>query len=156
MRPERASATTTRHALVDDHSRLAYVELHDDETAATVTGFVERALAFYESHGISAQRLMTDNAFTYVKNRTLRELLATLAASRTAAPSPTGPAPTARSSASTRPWPANGATASYRSHRHRAEALPHWIDHYNRHRPHSSLGDRPPISRVHNVPGQDN
>ena len=63
------------HAIVDDHSRLAYVELHDDEKAATVTGFVERALTFYAEHGIVAKRLMTDNAFTYVKNRSLRELL---------------------------------------------------------------------------------
>jgi transposase InsO family protein len=39
----------------------------------------------------------------------------------------------------------------YRSHRQRHQALPHWLDHYNRRRPHSSLGDRPPISRVHNV-----
>jgi transposase len=40
---------------------------------------------------------------------------------------------------------------AYRSHRQRNQALPHWLDHYNRRRPHSSLGDRPPISRVHNV-----
>src|SRR5436190_7750938 len=64
------------HAIVDDHTRLAYVELHDDEKAETVTGFVERALAFYESHAITAKRLMTDNGFSYVKNRSLRELLA--------------------------------------------------------------------------------
>ncbi len=64
------------HAIVDDHSRLAYVELHPDERAATVTGFVERALEFFASNGIEAERLMTDNAFAYVKNRSLRELLA--------------------------------------------------------------------------------
>ena len=64
------------HAIVDDHTRLAYVELHDDEKAATVTGFMERALAFYAEHGITAKRLMTDNAFTYVKNSSVRELLA--------------------------------------------------------------------------------
>src|SRR5437660_7659495 len=64
------------HAIVDDHSRLAYVELHRDERAATVTGFVERALAFYQRHGVRPSRLMTDNAFSYVKNRSLRELLA--------------------------------------------------------------------------------
>src|SRR5690348_5979180 len=64
------------HAIVDDRSRLAYVELHDDEKAATVTGFVERALAFFARLGIVVKRLMTDNAFNYVKNRGLRELLA--------------------------------------------------------------------------------
>src|SRR3954451_9409846 len=64
------------HAIVDDHSRLAYVELHDDEKATTVTGFMERALAFFAEHGIAAKRLMTDNSFSYVRNRSLRELLA--------------------------------------------------------------------------------
>src|SRR5215217_699065 len=64
------------HAIVDDHSRLAYVELQPDERAATVTGFVERALAFFERHGIVARRLQTDNAWTYIHNRSLRELLA--------------------------------------------------------------------------------
>src|SRR5713226_3856398 len=64
------------HPIVDDHSRLAYVELHDDEKAATVTAFVERALAFYAAHGIVAKRLMTDNGIAYVKNGSLRELLA--------------------------------------------------------------------------------
>src|SRR2546421_1377400 len=63
------------HAIVDDHSRLAYVELHDDEKAETVTGFLERALAFYAEHGITVRRLMTDNGFSYVKSRALRELL---------------------------------------------------------------------------------
>ena len=58
------------HAIVDDHSRLAYVELHPDERAPTVTGFLERALAFYAGHGITAKRLMTDNGFSYVKNPT--------------------------------------------------------------------------------------
>jgi len=63
------------HAIVDDHSRLAYVELHPDEKAATVTGFVERALVFFAEHGILCKRLMTDNGFSYVKNRSLAELL---------------------------------------------------------------------------------
>jgi hypothetical protein len=56
--------------------RLAYVELRDDEKAAPVTGFVERALAFFAQHGIVARRLMTDTSFGYPKNRSLRELLA--------------------------------------------------------------------------------
>ena len=52
MRPETRVGYDYAHAIVDDHSRLAYVELHDDEKAATVTGFVERALAFFAEHGI--------------------------------------------------------------------------------------------------------
>jgi hypothetical protein len=51
-------------AIVDDHSRLAFVELHPDEKAATVTGFVERALVFFAGHGIVCKRLMTDNDFS--------------------------------------------------------------------------------------------
>ena len=64
------------HPIVDDHSRLAYVELHDDEKAATVTAFVTRALDWFAEHDVHPQRLMTDNAFSYVHNRSLRELLA--------------------------------------------------------------------------------
>jgi transposase len=76
MRPETRVGYDYAHAIVDDHSRLAYAELHDDEKAATVTGFLERALAFFAAQGIVAKRLMTDNGFSYVKNRSLRELLA--------------------------------------------------------------------------------
>src|SRR5215212_4258350 len=75
MRAETRVGNDYAHAIVDDHTRLAYVELLDDERAATVTAFLARALAFYADHGISARRLMTDNAFTYTKNRSLRELL---------------------------------------------------------------------------------
>ena len=64
------------HSLLDDHSRLAYSELHPDERAATVTAFLERGLAFYASHGIQPRRLLSDNAFVYRPNRSLRELLA--------------------------------------------------------------------------------
>ena len=63
------------HSLVDDHSRLAYSELHRDDTAITVTAFVKRGLAFYAAHGIEPKRLLSDNAFVYRHNRSLRELL---------------------------------------------------------------------------------
>ena len=76
MRPETRVGYDFVHAILDDHSRLAYVELHEDEKAATVTGFVERALAYFAEHSVVAKRLMTDNAFSYVKNRSLAELLA--------------------------------------------------------------------------------
>jgi transposase InsO family protein len=64
------------HAIVDDHSRLAYVELLEDERAPTVTAFVTRALAWFEGHGIQPRRLMTDNAWSYTHNNSLRQLLA--------------------------------------------------------------------------------
>jgi transposase InsO family protein len=153
MRPETRIGYDVAHATVDDHSRLAYVELHDDEKAATVTGFVERALAFYAEHGIVAKRVMTDNGFSYVKNRSLRELLA-CAGIRHLTTEPYRPRTNGKverfHQTMAREW-AYG--LSYRSHRQRNQALPHWLDHYNRRRPHSALGDRPPISRVHNVRG---
>jgi transposase InsO family protein len=141
------------HAIVDDHSRLAYVELHDDEKAATVTGFLERALAFFAAHGITAKRLMTDNAFTYVHNRSLRELLAQhgIRHLRTEPYRPRTNGKVERfHQTMAREW-AYG--LAYRSHHDRSAALPHWLNHYNTARPHSSLGDRPPISRVHNLCG---
>lgn len=139
------------HAIVDDHSRLAYVELHNDERAATVTAFVERALAFYESHGITAKRLLTDNGFSYVKNRSLRELLDRRGI-RHLTTQPYRPRTNGKverfHQTMAREW-AYG--LAYRTHRHRNAALPHWLDTYNWRRPHSSIGNRPPISRVHNV-----
>jgi transposase InsO family protein len=141
------------HAIVDDHSRLAYVELHRDERAVTVTGFVERALAYFAEHGVHAKRLMTDNGFSYVKNRSLAELLARQRI-RHLTTEPYRPRTNGKverfHQTMAREW-AYG--LSYRSHRQRNQALPHWLNHYNTRRPHSSLGDRPPISRVHNVRG---
>ena len=153
MHPETRVGYDYAHALVDDHSRLAYVELHDDEKAATVTGFVERALAFFAGHGVVAKRLMTDNGFSYVKNRSLRELLAkrSIKHLRTQAYRPQTNGKVERfHQTMAREW-AYG--LAYRSDRQRNQALPHWLDHYNRRRPHSSLKDRPPISRVHNLRG---
>ncbi len=63
------------HSLVDDHSRYAYSELHRDEKATTVTGFVERGLAVLAEQGIELKRLMSDNAWTYTHNRALAQLL---------------------------------------------------------------------------------
>jgi transposase InsO family protein len=153
MKPETRVGSDYAHAIVDDRSRLAYVELHDDERAAPVTAFLERALAFFAGHGITAKRLMTDNAFAYVKNRSLRELLAARGI-RHLTTEPYRPRTNGKverfHQTMAREW-AYG--LAYRSHRRRNEALPHCLEHYNRRRPHSSLGGRPPISRVHNVCG---
>jgi transposase InsO family protein len=141
------------HAIVDDHSRLAYVELHDDEKAATVTAFLTRALSFFADHGIQAKRLMTDNAFAYVHNRTLRELLSARGIHHLTT-EPYRPRTNGKverfHQTMAREW---GYGLAYRSHQHRNTALPHWLHAYNHRRPHSSIRDRPPISRVHNVCG---
>ncbi len=153
MRPETRVGYDYAHAIVDDHSRLAYVELHDDEKAATVTGFVERALAFFAAQGIVVQRLMTDNGFSYVKNRSLRELLAAREI-RHLTTEPYRPRTNGKVERFHQTMAHEWAYGlRYRSSRHRADALPHWLEHYNTRRPHSSIGDRPPNSRVHNVRG---
>ena len=155
MRPETRVGYDYCHAIVDDHSRLAYVELHPDERAQTVTAFVERALAFFAEHGIEARRLMTDNAFAYVRNRSLRELLAAREIKHLTT-QPYRPRTNGKverfHQTMAREW-AYG--MAYRSHRHRNRALPHWLRYYNQRRPHSGIGNRPPISRVHDLLGQD-
>jgi transposase InsO family protein len=151
MKPETRVGSDYAHAIVDDHSRLAYVELAHDERAATVTAFVERALAFFAAHGITAKRLMTDNAFTYVKNRSLRELLADRGI-RHLTTQPYRPRTNGKverfHQTMGREW---GHGRSYPSSAHRASLLEDWLEHYNHRRPHSALGNRPPISRVHNL-----
>jgi transposase len=153
MKAETRVGYDCAHAIVDDHSRLAYVELHADERGATVTAFVARALRFFEGHGITARRLMTDNAFANVRNRSLAELLACRRI-RHLTTEPYRPRTNGKverfHQTMAREW-AYG--LAYRSHRHRNRALPDWLDHYNGRRPHSSLGGRPPLSRVHNVRG---
>jgi hypothetical protein len=99
------------HSMIDDHSRLAYSELHSDERANTVTAFVERALGFLAGHDIRPRRLQTDNAFTYIHSRSLRELLAEHAIQHRRIP-PRTPNETARSSATSRPSPESGPTGS--------------------------------------------
>jgi transposase InsO family protein len=140
------------HSIIDDHSRLAYTETHGDETAATVTGFVERALAFFAGHGITARRLQTDNAWTYIHNRSLRELLAQRGIQHRRIP-PRTPKRNGKveryQQTLAREW-AYG--QRYRNSTCRAAALPIWLEHYNFTRNHSSLSNRPPISRVRNEP----
>lgn len=143
------------HSMIDDHSRLAYSELHPDETAVTVTGFTERAVAFFAAHGIQARRLQTDNAWSYTHNRSLRELLTARAIQHRRIP-PHTPKRNGKveryQQTLAREW-AYG--QRYRNSDARAAALPHWLEHYNRTRNHSGIADRPPISRVRNDPRQN-
>ena len=143
------------HSIVDDHSRLAYCELHGDERAETVVGFVKRALAFFEVEGVRVRRLMTDNAFTYTNSRALAELLR-IRKIRHLTTQPYRPQTNGKverfQQTMAREW---GYGLAYASSGARAKAMPHWLRYYNERRPHSSIGDRPPISRVHDLSGQD-
>ena len=143
------------HSLVDDHSRYAYSELHRDERAATVSGFLERALAAFAKQGIEAKRLMSDNAWTYTHNQALAELLASRGIRHLLIP-PRRPQVNGKVERYQQTLKREWALGQiYRSSDHRAQALSHWLIYYNERRPHSSLDGQSPISRVHNVPRQD-
>jgi transposase InsO family protein len=136
------------HSIIDDHTRIAYTEIHPDEKAPTVTAFVTRALEFCASLGIQPQRLQTDNAWTYTHNNSLAELLARHEIRHRTIP-PRTPKRNGKveryQQTLAREW-AYG--QRYRSSDARAAALPIWLDHYNSTRPHSSIGNRPPLSRL--------
>jgi transposase InsO family protein len=122
---------------------------------ATVTGFLERGLAFYAAHDIDPRRLLTDNAFIYRNNRSLAALLAHHGIRHlfipVRRPHVNGKVERYQQTLK-REWALG---QIYHSSDHRANALAYWLRHYNEHRPHSSLHGRPPITRVHNVPRQD-
>ena len=143
------------HSIIDDCSRLAYSEIADDETAVTVTAFTERALDFFLDHGIVAERLMTDNAFAYIHNRGLRELLDRRAIrhirTRPYTPRTNGKVERYQQTLQ-REW---AYALEYASSQARRASLPHWVRHYNERRTHSALGNRPPIDRVREVTGLD-
>jgi transposase InsO family protein len=144
------------HAMVDDHSRLAYGELLNDERAATTTAFVERALAWFAGQGIATRRVMTDGAWNYTHNAALRALFVQRGIRHIVTPpyTPRWNGKVERfHQTMEREW-AKG--LRYRNSTARNHALPHWLRHYNERRPHSSLGGRPPISRAHNLPGHVN
>jgi transposase InsO family protein len=144
------------HVAVDDHTRLAYAEIHPDERAETCAGFLRRAAAWFAAHGITVERVMTDNALAYRRSRAWRQALADLGA-------------TARFTRRYRPQ-TNGKAERFNrtmleewayaqvfnSSEERAAALPDWLHTYNHHRGHTALGGHPPISRVNDLPGHYN
>jgi transposase InsO family protein len=144
------------HSIVDDCSRLAYSEIHDDEKAPTVTAFTRRALDWFLAHGIVAERLMTDNAFAYIHNNTFKALLHARAIDhlRTRPYTPRTNGKVERYQQTLAPeW---AYAMEYASSNARRASLPHWLDHYNERRTHSALGNRPPMSRVREVTGHNN
>jgi transposase InsO family protein len=143
------------HSIVDDCSRLAYSEIHDDEKAITVTAFTRRALDWFLAHGIVTERVMTDNAFTYVLNRSLRQLLGDrqIQHLRTRPYTPRTNGKVERFHQTLmREW---AYALEYASSDARQQALPHWIRHYNERRTHTALSNRPPTARVRDVLGFD-
>ncbi|MER6467091.1 IS481 family transposase, partial [Streptomyces sp. NPDC001228] len=143
------------HSAVDDHTRLAYSEIHPDEKAATCAGFLTRAAAFFHSHGITRiERVLTDNAWAYRKSLAWKDTLNQLGAAgkltRAYRPQTNGKVERFNRTlldewAYQRP---------YTSNTERTVALTDFLHTYNHHRCHTALDGHPPISRVNNPAGQ--
>jgi transposase InsO family protein len=144
------------HVVIDDHSRLAYVELHRREDAETNARTLERALDWFAGLGLSPpEAVMTDRAMVYRRSRRFSELLGRRGARHILTP-PYTPRWNGKAERFIQTLQNEWAYAhSYPSSTARARSLGSFLRYYNRRRPHSSLGDLPPISRVHNVRGQD-
>jgi len=135
------------HSLVDDHSRLAYSEIHPDEKGPTCAAFLDRAIDYLAAHSITnIERLMTDNAWAY--RYSLRELCATAGIKqvfiRPHCPWQNGKVERLNRTLLTE-W-------AYRrvflTNDDRSAALAPWLEHYNTQRRHSALGGLPPTSRL--------
>jgi transposase InsO family protein len=141
------------HTVLDDHSRVAYAEIHDDETAATAIGVLRRAVAWFADRGITVERVLSDNGSAY-RSHAWRDACLELGI---------GPR-------RTRPYRPQTNGKIERFHRTMADgwafrrmflselarrrALPGWLHEYNHHRPHTATGRRPPITRLTNLSGQ--
>jgi transposase InsO family protein len=144
------------HCVVDDHSRLAYVEQHHDESGQTAAAVLERAIAHFGSLGLDPpEAVMSDNALAYRRSLHFRAVLQRCGARHILTP-PYTPRWNGKVERFIQTLKREWAYAhSWPSSAERSKALGSFIRYYNRRRPHSSLNDRPPISRVHNVRGQD-
>jgi transposase InsO family protein len=142
------------HVAIDDHSRLAYAELLPGQDADACVRFLERAVAWYRDHGVIVERVLSDNAKAY-HSRAWAEATQQLAIERRYTriyrPRTNGKAERLIQTL-LREW---AYTRSYPSSDSRARALPGYLRWYNRRRPHSALGARPPISRVSHLCGHD-
>jgi transposase InsO family protein len=144
------------HVVVDDHSRLAYVELHGRDDAHTNARTLERALAWFAELGLGpAEAVMTDGAKVYTRSRRFKALLKQAGARHIVTP-PYTPRWNGKAERFIQTLQNEWAYAhSYPDSTARAKSLASFLRYYNRRRPHSSLAERPPISRVHNLRGQD-
>ena len=135
------------HVAIDDASRLAYTELLPDERKHSAVAFLGRALAWFASHGVTVERVMSDNGSAYKS----RLFAATIAAhglrhirTRPYTPKTNGKAERFIQT-SLREW---AYAAPFDTSAERAAAMPTWLCDYNSLRPHSALGGKPPISRI--------
>jgi len=141
------------HTVIDDHSRVAYAEIHDDETAATAIGVLQRAVSWFADHGVTVERVLSDNGSAY-RSHAWRHACADLGV-KPKFTRPRRPQTNGKIERFHRTL-ADGWAYSrhYRSETARRAALPAWLHFYNQHRPHTAIGKLPPITRLNNVAGQ--
>jgi transposase InsO family protein len=140
------------HVAIDDHSRLAYAEVLGDERASTAVGFLRRALAFFARHGITVQRVMTDNGSAYRAHKhrlACQQLGLKHLFTRPYRPRTNGKAERFIQTL-TREW---AKARLYANSAERTNTLDAWLTHHNYTRPHGSLTHKPPGSRLTKAPG---
>ena len=138
------------HVAIDDATRLAYVEVLADEKASTAVGFLRRAVAFYKRHGITVERVLTDNGSPYIS--TVHAIACRTLRIRHLRTRPYRPQTNGKAERLIRTMLAGWAYgAIYASSAERTAALDGWLHHYNHRRPHSAIGRQPPITRLNNL-----
>ena len=142
------------HTVIDDYSRVAYAEVHDDETAPTAVAVLRRAVAWFADRGITVERVLSDNGSAYKshlwRQACVDELGIKVKKTRPYRPQTNGKIERFHKTLADG-W---GYARCYTSETERRQALPAWLHAYNHHRPHSACGNKPPITRLTNVPGQ--
>ncbi|MEJ7648934.1 MAG: IS481 family transposase [Nakamurella sp.] len=147
------TGTSYLHTVIDDHSRVAYVEIRDDEKAATAVEVLENAVAWFAARGITVQRVLSDNGSAY-RSHDWRNKCGDLGITpkRTR---PYRPQTNGKIERFHRTLADGWAYARpYDSDQARRDALPAWIHFYNHHRLHTAIGNQPPFARLINLPGQ--
>jgi transposase InsO family protein len=140
------------HTVIDDYSRVAYAEIHDDEKALTAVGVLYRAVAWFAERGVVVERVLSDNGSAYISHLwrdSCADLAITHKRTRPRRPQTNGKIERLHRTL-TEGW---AYKKLYTSEHARRAALPGWLHQYNHHRPHSALGGQPPISRLDNLTG---
>jgi transposase InsO family protein len=141
------------HTVLDDHSRVAYAEIHDDETKQTAAAVLRNAVAWFAERGVTAERVLSDNGGCYRSHLwrdTCTDLGITPKHTRPYRPQTNGKLERFHRTLADG-W---AFRKFYSSESARRAALPAWIHHYNHHRPHTAIGRSTPMSRLTNLPGQ--
>lgn len=136
------------HAVIDDHTRLAYIEIHDDEKGITAAGVLLRAAAFFAKNGIpKIERVLSDNAFAYRNSAAFKEAVAQLGAEQRFI-KPHCPWTNGKVERLNRTLATEWAYSQvFTSNEARRAALAPWLNYYNTERIHCGIGATP-ISRV--------